>query len=200
MSKLSGNKFTGDPQNIIAVGVIVISLCALIVSVIQTSLLHEEREMMREYSRASVWPHLEFDTLQGQNKENGKLNRLQILLTNRGVGPAIITDVRVSYQDSVANNWWHLFDIMEIPDTIEKYIGNITFNNRVIKIGETIKVLDLDNNLPLANAFAEKLKQKGRFSIEIYYKSIYGEQWKNHNGTITKLENFKGLPKEEQFY
>lgn len=199
MSKLSKSKFFRDPQNIIAVGVTVISLCALIVSVIQTNVLKEERELIREYSRASVWPHLDFGIEKSQNKNDGNINSFAFNLTNSGVGPAIITDVRVGYNDTIAKNWWHLFEIMEIPDSIDRYIGNTRFNGQVIKIGETVNTLNLDNNIPLANAFAERIKENG-LSIEIYYESIYGEKWKYFNKTIIKLENFKGLPKEEQFY
>ena len=46
-----------------------------------------------------------------------------------------------------------------------------------------------------ADEFYERLEG---FSLEIYYESIYGEKWK-FDGTTTKLENFNGLPEEEQF-
>lgn len=195
MSKLLKSKFFRDPQNIIAVGITIISLCALIVSVYQTHILQEERELMREYSRASVWPHLDYRIEKAHNKD-GSINQFVISLTNSGVGPAIITDVRVKYNDTIAKNWWHLFEIMEIPDSINRGIGNSVFNGQVIKIGETVKILNLNKNSPLANAFFERIKG---LSIEIYYKSIYGEKWKYFNKTI-KLENFEGLPKKEQFY
>ncbi len=197
MNKLSKPKFYRDPQNIIAVGVTVISLCALLVSVIQTRVLQEEQELMREYSRASVWPHIDISSQKSHNKNDGSINQLAFILSNSGVGPAIITDVKVSYNDTIAKNWWDLFDIMEIPDSIETGISNSRFNNRVIKIGETVKILNLDYNLPLANAFFERGKG---LSIEIYYESIYGEKWKYCKGKITKLDNFEGLPKEEQFW
>jgi len=187
MTKISKTKFFRDPQNIIAIGITVISLCALMVSLIQTSLLNEERELLREYSRASVWPNLEITLGKSHDKNDGSINQFGISITNSGVGPAIITDVKVSCNDSIAKNWWHLFEIMEVPDSIEKYISNKGFNGRVIKIGETLETL------------FERMQEK-KFSIEIYYESIYGEKWKNFNGTISKLENFEGLPDEEQFH
>ncbi len=199
MSKLLKSKYFRDPQNIIAVGITIISLCALIVSVFQTRVLQEERELIREYSRASVWPHLDFGHSKSHNKNDGSITRLSFNLTNSGVGPAIITDVKVSYNDSIAKNWWHLFEIMEIPDSIGTNIKNSSFNDRVIKIGETIETINFDNNLPLANAFIERA-QKNKLSIEIYYESIYGEKWKYSKNTVIKLENFEGLPKAEQFH
>lgn len=195
MNKLSKFKFFNDPQNLIAVGVTVISLCALIVSLIQTSVLQEERELIREQARASVWPHITFSAEEGHDLNDKSINHLVFTLTNNGVGPAIITDVKVSYNDTIAHNWWQLFDIQEIPDSIDRYITNRSFNGMVIPLGKTIEVLNLDINLPLANAFYKRLEG---FSLEIYYESIYGEKWK-FDGMTTKLENFSGLPEEEQF-
>ncbi len=45
MKNTSWPNFFKDPQNRIAIGVTLISLCVLIVSVIQTNVLHEEREL-----------------------------------------------------------------------------------------------------------------------------------------------------------
>ncbi len=85
MNKLSQSRFFRDPQNIIAVGVTVISLCALIVSLIQTSLLHEERELIREQARASVWPYLEFSLEQGQDLNDKNINHFVFTLTNNAL-------------------------------------------------------------------------------------------------------------------
>lgn len=196
MNKISKSKFFHDPQNIIAVGVTVISLCALIVSLVQTSVLKEERELMREHSRASVWPRIEFSFKKGHDLKDRSISHLSLAITNSGVGPAIITDVRMVYNDSIVKNWWHLFEIQEIPDSIDRYITNHPFNGKIIKIGETLEILNLNMNLPLANAFYERTEG---LSLEVYYESIYGETWKYDFATTTKLDNFNGLPEEEQF-
>lgn len=57
-------------------------------------------------------------------------------------------------------------------------------------------ILDLSDNRPLANAFYTRTND---LSIEIYYESIYKEKWKYDGESTIKLENFEGLPKEEQF-
>lgn len=193
-------KFFRDSQNIIAVGVTIISLCALIVSVIQTSILREEQELIREYSRASVWPRLTLSFAKGHNEHDNSVNKLALELSNDGVGPAIITDVKVTYNDTVANNWWHLFKIQKTPDSIPRFINNRSFNKEIIKIGETLEIMNLDHNILLGNVFLTRLEG---LHIEIYYESIYGEKWKNkwkyNMNTTSKLENFEGLPDAEQF-
>lgn len=185
-----------DPQTFIAIGVTIISLCALIVSLMQTTIMREERELMREHSRASVWPSLSLTRSKSHNPDNS-LAAFSLILSNDGVGPAIITDVKVTYKGKEAEDWWELFDIMEIPDTINTAIGTSSFNETVVKIGESKLILNLDNNLPLAQEF---YKYWDEVKMDIYYKSIYDEQWKYDLDNSMKLEGFKGLTEEEQFY
>lgn len=195
MSQTSKSKLR-DPQNIIAVGVTIISLCALIVSVVQTQIMREEGELMREYSRKSVWPRLELTFVKGHNSDDGSINKFSLFLENNGIGPAIITDVKVSYKNRIANDWWDLFEIQEIPDSIETYIANESFNNRIIKIGENIEILNLSDNPSLAQVFFEKLEG---LTIDIYYESVYKEKWRYDGENTIEIKNFEGLPLDEQF-
>ena len=185
-----------NPEYIVALGVTIISLCALVVSVLQTQIMKEERELMREYSRASVWPRLELSMSKSHDLKDGSVTQFALLIKNSGVGPAIITDVRVAYNDAVSKNWWHLFEQQNLPDSIETFVTNRKVNKNIIQSGETVEILNLNDNLPLANSFFGKLKG---LSMDIYYESIYGEQWKYDGETTTKIENFEGLPEEEQF-
>ncbi|MEO0895989.1 MAG: hypothetical protein AAFY71_06295 [Bacteroidota bacterium] len=155
-----------NPQNIIAIGVTIISLCALIVSVQQTQIMKEEREMMREYSRKSVWPRVEMSTFKSHRAVDNSIEKFTLSLTNSGIGPAIITDVRIRYDGKVVRNWWELFDIQKIPDSVDTNIRNRTFNNKILKIGEALEILNLNDNPSLANAFYRRLKG---LEIEIFY-------------------------------
>ncbi|MEM8583987.1 MAG: hypothetical protein AAGF87_06955 [Bacteroidota bacterium] len=185
-----------EPQNLIAIGVTVISLCALAVSFQQTRIMQEERELIREYSRASVWPRVELGVAKGHNPEDGSINTFFLNLTNSGVGPAIITDVRIAHKDEPAEDWWHLFELQGVPDSIDTYITNAVFNGRILKIGETLTVLDLTDNTNLAQFFLENAEH---LSIDIYYESIYKEKWKFNGEETVELTDFEGLPEEEQF-
>ena len=185
-----------NPQNIIAIGVTIISLCALLVSLMQTGIMKEERELMREYSRASVWPRVEWSSHKSHNPDDRSIEKFVIYLSNSGVGPAIITDVKVTYNGKIANNWWDIFQYQEIPDSIETTISNRSFNGRILKIGETLEILNLNHNPPLAEAFYNRIEG---LEVEIYYESIYKEKWKYDIENTTKLEQFEGLKIEEQF-
>ena len=186
-----------NPQNVIAIGVTIISLCALIVSVQQTRIMREEGELMREYSRTSVWPRIEMRTHKAHNPQDKSIEKLTMSLTNSGIGPAIITDVKISYKGKIVNDWWELFKYQEIPDSIETTLNNASFNNRIIKIGEVVEILNFNDNPSLAGEFYKRVEG---LEIELYYESIYHEQWKYDGENTVKLEHFKGLSEEEQFY
>ncbi len=192
----SNKKSTRDPNFFIAVGVTIISLCALVVSVKQTQLMTEEGELIREYSRASVWPSLELGVAKGHNTEDGSLSMFRLNVSNNGVGPAIITDVKVAFEDSVATDWWHYFDLIGVPDSIETYITNRGVNSTIIPAGETLEILNLDDNLPLANQFY--MKAQG-LEIDIYYESIYHQAWKHNGSETVELKDFIGLDDNDQF-
>ena len=188
--------FLKDPQNIIAIGVTIISLCALIVSLMQTRIMQEERELMREYSRTSVWPRMEWRTYKSHNYDDKKLNEYVISLSNNGIGPAIITDVKISYNGKIANNWWGLFKLQEIPEQINTTISHKNFNGKIFKVGESIEILNLSDNLPLAEEF---LKKAEGLQYEIYFESIYKERWKYSSGETIQLDDFIRLSEKEQF-
>ncbi len=167
--------FFGDTQNIIAVGVTLISVCALVVSIMQTRIMSEQRILMHEQAKASVWPRLTLITMKSHDPDDYRVIKYQLKISNDGVGPAIIKGMRVTYKGEVVKDWWDLFDKFELPDSVNTYIGNAAINGDIIKIGEESMVLDLSINLPLAQIYYD---QSAHIMIEIFYESIYGDKWK----------------------
>ncbi len=192
--------FFEDPQNIIAFGVTLVSVCALMVSIYQTRIMTEQRELMFEQAKAEVWPHISMGVSKGHNQD-GSIAKFIIGMGNDGVGPAIIKGVRVTYKGQTAENWWDLFDQFEKPDSVETYISNSSINDRIVKIDEEFAALDLDNNLPLAQIFYREAKL---IQIEVLYESIYGDSWLYTHSfgkkdvTQTVDQDFQ-IPEEEQF-
>ena len=89
---------------------------------------------------------------------------------------------------------------MGFPKEMDTYISNGNINNSISKIGGSVTMLNLSNNLPLANFFWEK---RSDLKFEIWYNSIYGDKWKltyvlGDGNTDEADLNFK-LPTEEQF-
>lgn len=194
----------GDPQNIIAIAVTLISVCALVVSVFQTKLMMEEREIMHEFARASVWPRLELGRFKGHRGEDYRVAKYELRIKNSGIGPAIITDVRLLYDGKVVTNWWELFEHFDMPDSVETYIGNGDLNRQIVKEGDEGTILNLNNNLPLANFFYQNDR---KLTLEVFYQSIYKQRWKltytlgknNDFNETVELTSYQPIPDSEQF-
>lgn len=200
MKKKSFGEVIREPQNIIALGVTLISTCALAVSIMQTQIMSEQRVLMYEQAKASVWPRLEIFMGKSHSAENYQITDLKLNVSNGGVGPAIITDMRVSYDDEPIKNWWYLFEKFNLPDSIPTYIGNLDINNSIIKIGANDVFLNFSHNISLAQYYFDNRK---KIKVEIWYTSIYHDKWKvtYFEGTCLTEEvdvNFS-LPSEEQF-
>ncbi len=199
MEKKSFLEVVKEPQNIITLGVIIISMCALVVSIMQTRIMSEQRELMYQRSKAEVWPRL----LAGYTKSDGEGNtvtELYFSLGNAGVGPAIITDVRVSYKEKAVIDWWDLFKKFDMPKEIRTTIGNSAIHNSIISNGDGRIFLNLNNNLPLAQEFFKRLKD---VKMEIWYNSIYDDKWKltfqNRESVTEEADPSFSLPDKEQF-
>ncbi len=158
--------------------------------------MQEERELLREQSRAEVWPRVEMGTMRSFNFDSGILEEYFIGVTNSGVGPAIVNGVRVTYGSKVVRNWDEVFKAQNIPDSIPRTLDQFRLNGKILKVGEMIKVLNLSDNIPLAYEFMNK---RDSLNIEVYYQSIYKDQWKLEDGKVIQVPDFKGLPEDEQF-
>ena len=159
MEESKVKSFFREPQNIIALGVSLISICALVVSVRQTQIMSEQRALMYEQAKASVWPRLEISYNKSHKLEDYSVSMYELNITNGGVGPAIITDIRVTFDGEVTNSWGELFAKFNLPEDTPLYIGFRDVNNSLVKIGEDMKFLNLTNNLPIAQGFYDNQKK-----------------------------------------
>lgn len=74
-----------DPNMMVAVSAVLIGVCALFVSIVQTNL-------QRKQSYAAAWPYLEISTDMLENQ-------FYFRVTNKGAGPAIIKKIRLTYKE-----------------------------------------------------------------------------------------------------
>lgn len=187
-------------QYLVTFSVMIISLSALFVSIKQTRIMNEQRQLMHEQAKASVWPNLSITRFKAYSKNNRKLEQFSLNISNDGVGPAIVEGVRVCYNKKVSKNWWELFDIMGLPDSIAGYINNRGINQKVIKAGEAFPCIDFSGNLELGAFFH---KHQDSLTIEVLYKSIYGDKWiakMDRSGTTIEETDKKTAFKEEEMF
>ncbi|MGB3801968.1 MAG: hypothetical protein WA952_19265 [Lewinella sp.] len=168
------SRFWKDPQNIIALGVTLISVCALIVSISQTRIMIRQSELMDIQARASVRPILNFERYRSFDPGTNQLIDYRLAVTNSGVGPASVGEVKLEFEGQDISNWFHLFQVVGVPDSIPTYVNNSALAHRVVQVGEEVVILDLSDNVPLARAVYQALDS---IRLVIPYESIYGDRF-----------------------
>lgn len=173
------SKFWKEPQNVIAIGVTLISVCALIVSITQTRIMIRQSELMDTQARASVRPILYFGRAKAFDPQTRQLINFRMGISNRGVGPASIDDISVEYFGKVVHNWGELFESLNLHDSIPTHANTSQFNKMTVQPGQEIIFLDLSDNITLGRAVYGALDS---LKVKILYSSIYGDQFE---GSIT---------------
>ena len=168
-----------DPNLIIAVSVMIISLGALFVSYKQAAIMNKQTDLLLDQNRSASWPYLDLgDALIISDEDN----RYRIFLSNKGNGPAIIEGVIITYKGKVVRTWKDLFEEIEIEYKDDQYVFSYSnISNTVISSGEDIDVFNI-SRLKSVNDFISLIKY---LTIEIYYKSVFDEYW------YAKNEGFK---------
>jgi hypothetical protein len=200
MDDLSNNNSLKNPEYIIAFSIALISICALVVSIMQTRIMSEQRALMHEQAKAAVWPRIALGVSKSHSKKDNRIIGYELNLNNAGVGPAIIKHVKMSYKGNHITSWGNLFDSFEMSDSIPRYISNSNVSQNIIRAAEVVRILGLSDNLLLAQIFYENWDS---IEIEIYYESIYGDMWKYkrkaEKESTEPLETIPDFIKEQSF-
>jgi hypothetical protein len=181
------SRFWKDPQNIIAIGVTITSVCALVVSITQTRIMIRQSELMDTQARATVRPQLIFQTSRSFDPDSRLLIGYKMSVTNGGVGPASIDDVQVTYRGEPLAGWSDLIGRLNVPDTVPTYITNTQLNRGIVQAGQTLTFLDLSGNLSLARLITPHFPD---LDLRVLYSSIYGDQFE----AIRTEEGWKNVP------
>ncbi len=149
---------------------ILISLITLIIFVRQTNIIERQ-------SRLSVMPYLMIS-----KSEVGSENKHSFELINYGVGPAIIDSSLIFYKEKI-----HHKEFIDFLQAEIKTMDSIPVLNRsqiskglAIPAGGGRNFLTIGGNQKAYDAFLDvwdELVDNG-FYFEIYYRSIYNDQWR----------------------
>lgn len=182
---------TFDSDRVLSVSAIGIGVASLFMVVYQTNL-------ERQAQRASVLPYLYF--LLTANNQGVAIN-----VSNSGVGPALIEDVRIHYKGkTIATDPYDFFiglraDAKTLPLAVDKVLPG-----RLIPAGVTVPMLsggvpgapDSQKLLPdflrlfeiaeVPRAWYEAVgsAQADRAVVDITFKSVFGERWRIRSDRI----------------
>ncbi len=170
-----------DPQLLIAIGVLIASFSALFVYMRQAQIMNDQTEILLQQSKANAWPHIDISV--NTSTQNDSIVSFQILVINKGTGPAIVNNVRLSIDGIPARSWEDFFDKAKKPDSIETSWSASSISNSVLSANETILIFSPQNQELRTWIFDNSSKIK----LEICYRSVFDDYW------MVEREGFSGM-------
>ena len=165
---------TGD--KILTFTAIFISCLALIVSIAQTQILQKQ-------SHAAVWPRL------GNGQGVGP-DHFNYTITNQGVGPAIVSSILYTYQDTSFKKMNELIrHFAELEKQATNRPVNFSFDYGIIYEGDVIRATDTREVFDAKDSTAVVIGKKYLLETDIRldYCSIYETCWSMQNDDVIEL-------------
>ncbi len=152
-------------EMLVGISAIVIGVCALGVSLYETSLMRAEQ-------RAAVMPILELGRSYNVSSSDPSRNRLALVAQNVGIGPARVVDFRVTV-DGEAQPTWDAA-MRRLVDAQERVSHSMSvINHRTIPPDRIVRMFELKDMAYLE----EILGQLDRLELEACYCSVFDECW-----------------------
>ncbi|MEN3369609.1 MAG: hypothetical protein V7609_1752 [Verrucomicrobiota bacterium] len=146
----------------------IMSVSAIVAAIAAVAVSAYEARINREYQRISVWPRVQ----QANTFVPG--DPYQRVVSNVGVGPALIRSVQISV-DGVTRRTWGEVSKALIGKPLPGHIYSSLHAGAVVLPNKDITVLKIAPS-PEAESFWEQT-QTPRLSIRICYSSLFGECW-----------------------
>ena len=156
-----------NPEMLVGISAVIIGVCALAVSLYETSLMRQEQ-------RASVLPYVELArsyTLVG-DPDDERQSRLWFIAQNVGIGPAQVRDFRVTVDGELQPTWEAAIQALLGIDRQISY-GHSVINGRTIPVEGFIKMFEL-NEPALAR---DIVRESHRLDYQACYCSFFDECW-----------------------
>jgi len=160
-----------NAEMLVGVSAVVIGICALGVSLYETSLMREEQ-------RAAIMPLLELTRSHNlkTDESSGEGPRLWLQAENVGIGPARVEDFRVTVDGAPQPTWDAAFRKLIGHESPISY-GQSRINGRTIPPDRLVTMMKL-NDGELARKI---LAEIDRLDFEACFCSIFDECWKTSN-------------------
>ena len=163
----------------VSVAALITAVAAVIITLEQTKVMREEAELERNNARISVMPSVWLSTYIGEDDEDAYF---KVVLTNKGLGPAVIERFDVSYKGQAVGNWDDLARLMAADIGSEKsFEGNTLGSGRspvtpglMLEAGGTTEPLRVFGS---TDPDGIRLLMRGapKMGISLCYCSLYGD-------------------------
>ncbi|MEO1241572.1 MAG: hypothetical protein AAFX54_06655 [Pseudomonadota bacterium] len=156
----------------ISVAQTVLAVVGFFVGLVALYAALNEADAVRKQQQASVWPHLRIRDLNiGLSGEE----RFDIIVGNRGIGPAIIKNVRAVVDGKEMNSWYEIVDLAAGKESTA--ISHEPIVGAVVAPNEDITLVSLEAKYSSKEAvFAFRdLVRSGRATLIICYCSVFDD-------------------------
>lgn len=177
-------------EMLVGVSAVVIGVCALGVSLYETSLMREEQ-------RAAVMPLLELSRSYNLQSDGspGSEPRLWFQAQNVGIGPARVVDFRVTVDGAPYRTWDEALRELIEHDSPISY-GQSTINGRTIPPDRLVTMMEL-NDIALAENI---LAEFDRLDFEACFCSIFDECWTTSYSAFGVATQVESCPRSDSSF
>ncbi len=167
MTDRGNRKSRIEPEMLVGVSAVVIGVCALGVSLYETSLMRAEQ-------RAAVIPMLELSrSYYSSPSDDGRDNwRLHLLAENVGIGPARVVDFRVTVDGAPQPTWGEAMQALLGRGQEVRY-GQSTINGRTIPADRLVTMFQVSDT----SLVPELVREFDRLDFRACFCSIFDECW-----------------------
>ena len=176
------------PEMLVGVSAVIIGLCALGVSLYETSLMRSEQ-------RAAVVPILELGRSYNYSTRDPSRNRLSFIAENVGIGPARVIDFRVTIDGELYTTWGAAMGTLAGAEDRISYSMS-TINGRTIPPDRRIEMFKL-SDLEHLEAILEGFE---RVDFAACYCSVFDECWTTKMSTFGASESVEGCARSDDSF
>jgi hypothetical protein len=159
----------------VAATAFVVSVCSLFIYIYQSKLMAEQQQV-------AVWPHVQW--------ASSNIDGYQLMAFNKGVGPALVRKVAISFNGKQVTSNRELIDtVMDGEGTVS--VQNSVLRDAVMSPGEKIPFLIIPDKSE-GKAFETRMRA-GKLVIDITYCSIYGRCWISSGFAVKRTADDKTI-------
>jgi len=147
----------------------VLSLVGVFVAFVALYAALTESEAVRRQTAAGVWPYVQLTINDYVSDDDAEF---EIVMTNAGVGPTRIRDMRVTFGGRAMTSWPQM---LESIDASEVRFSQVAANRRVLRPGESVAIFGV-REIAAVEALRRAVSDPAN-AIEFCYCSIFDECW-----------------------
>ena len=159
------SQWLGEPQTMIGLAAVLLSVCGLFVSM-------HEASLMRQAQRGSVWPAVSFGVSLSSESDT-----VEISVRNKGIGPARIRAARIEHEGERQEGW---SDLLESIGQRRTSLSSNLINDGVLSPGEERRSATVVSDSSQRTGGYPLLAQgilDGSIDLVLCYCSVYDECW-----------------------